>query len=48
MDTTVAFGSTRDLRPTGTVLFVNTPFPTMEKDAVEPAPVLLGPPNWGT
>ncbi len=42
-ETTVAFGSSRDLRPTGTVLFVNTPFPTMEKDAVEPAPVLLGP-----
>lgn len=28
-DTTVAFGSTRDLRPTGTVLFVNCPYPTL-------------------
>ncbi len=42
-DTTIAFGSTRDLRPTGTVLFVNCPYPTMEKDAVEPGPVLVGP-----
>ena len=25
------------------MLFVNTPFPTMEKDAVEPAPVVIGP-----
>jgi glutamate synthase domain-containing protein 2 len=42
-DTTIAFGSTRDLRPTGTILFVNCPYPTMEKDAVEPGPVLVGP-----
>ena len=42
-DTTIAFGSTRDLRPTGTVLFVNCPYPTMEKDSVEPGPVLVGP-----
>ena len=26
---TVGFGSTRDLRPTGTVMFVNCPFPTL-------------------
>ena len=42
-DTMIAFGSTRDLRPTGTVLFVNCPYPTMEKDAVEPGPVVVGP-----
>ncbi len=42
-DTTVAFGSSRDLRPTGTVLFVNCPYPTMEKDAVRPGPVVIGP-----
>ncbi|MEZ5559396.1 MAG: FMN-binding glutamate synthase family protein [Pseudomonadales bacterium] len=43
VDATVAFGSTRDLRPTGTVLFVNCPWPTLEKDAVEPTPVTVGP-----
>lgn len=42
-DTTVAFGSSRDLRPTGTVLFVNCAYPTMERDAVEPGVVTLGP-----
>jgi len=40
---TVAFGSTRDLRPTGTVLFVNCPFPTLDVDAVEPGSVTIGP-----
>ena len=43
VDTTVAFGSTRDLRPTGTVMFVNCPFPTLGEDAVPPAEVTLGP-----
>ena len=28
----VAFGSTRDLRPVGTVIFVNCPFPTLNND----------------
>lgn len=42
IDNTVAFGSTRDLRPSGTVLFVNTPFPTMGQDAVEPKPIDIG------
>ena len=41
-DTTVAFGSTRDLRPVGTVIFVNTAYPTMESDGVEPAAVTIG------
>ncbi len=31
VDSTVAFGSTRDLKPRGTVLFVNCPFPTLEE-----------------
>ncbi|MEA3290944.1 MAG: FMN-binding glutamate synthase family protein, partial [Pseudomonadota bacterium] len=35
VDNTVAFGSTRDLRPVGTVLFVNTPFPILD-EAREP------------
>jgi len=42
-DNTVAFGSSRDLRPPGTVLFVNCPFPTLDADAVDPEPVTLGP-----
>jgi len=39
----VAFGSTRDLRPAGTVLFVNCPFPTLEVDAVATTDVTIGP-----
>ena len=35
LDNTVAFGSTRDLRPVGTVMFVNTPFPILD-EAREP------------
>ena len=42
-DTTTAFGSTRDLKPSGTVLFVNCPYPTLEEDGVAPGPVLFGP-----
>lgn len=43
LDNTVAFGSSRDLRPPGTVLFVNCPYPTIGQDAVHPADVLIGP-----
>ncbi len=43
IDNTVAFGSTRDLRPTGTVLFVNCPFPTLDCDAVPSSEVTIGP-----
>lgn len=39
----VAFGSTRDLKPAGTVIFVNCPFPTLGKDAVEASPIVIGP-----
>ncbi len=39
---TVAFGSTRDLKPPGTIIFVNCPFPTLGKDAVKPKPVTIG------
>ncbi len=42
IENTVAFGSTRDLRPSGTVLFVNTAFPTLGKDAVKSKPVVIG------
>ncbi|WP_170759554.1 FMN-binding glutamate synthase family protein [Ruegeria lacuscaerulensis] len=43
VDSTVAFGSSRDLRPTGTVYFVNCPFPTLEQDAEDPSTVTVGP-----
>ena len=43
VDTTIAFGSTRNLSSTGTVLFVNCPFPTLQVDAVPAAPVTIGP-----
>ena len=39
---TRAFGSTRDLRSTGTVLFVNCPFPTLDIDAVKSKAVTIG------
>ena len=43
LDNTIAFGSSRDLRPTGTVMFVNCPYPSLGKDAVEPEEVCIGP-----
>jgi len=43
IDNTVGFGSTRDLRPPGTVLFVNCPFPTLGEDTVVPDAVTIGP-----
>lgn len=42
-DRTMPFGSTRDLRPTGTVFFVNCPFPTLDEDATPIGPVTIGP-----
>lgn len=43
VDTTAAFGSTRDLRPEGTVFFVNCPFPQLEEDTEPPSSITLGP-----
>jgi glutamate synthase domain-containing protein 2 len=43
IDNTVAFGSTRDLRPVGTAMFVNCPYPVLEKDIAEPSEVEIGP-----
>jgi glutamate synthase domain-containing protein 2 len=43
LDNTVAFGSTRDLKAPGSVLFVNCPFPTLGEDAVDTSPVTIGP-----
>jgi hypothetical protein len=42
-DSTVAFGSSKNLTPTGTVIFTNCPFPTLDQDAVEMQPVEIGP-----
>ncbi len=43
VDSTVAFGSTKDLRPSGTVYFVNCPFPTLDEDTVAPTEMTFGP-----
>ena len=43
MDTTIAFGSTRDLRPTGTILFVNCPFPVLGQDSTPIKDITIGP-----
>ena len=43
VDNTVAFGSTRDLRPVGTPFFVNCPYPTLDADAVPAQEVTIGP-----
>jgi glutamate synthase domain-containing protein 2 len=43
VDNTSAFGSTRDLRPDGTILFVNCPFPTLDEDATPVDTMVLGP-----
>lgn len=42
-DTTVAFGSTRDLRPVGSILFVNCPYPTLEEDSADTSQIEVGP-----
>lgn len=42
-DLTVAFGSTKYIKETGTPIFVNCPYPTLESD-IEPTPAfLIGP-----
>ena len=42
-DNTQAFGSTRNLTPVGTEIFVNCPFPTLDEEA-SPAPaIVIGP-----
>jgi glutamate synthase domain-containing protein 2 len=43
LDNTAAFGSTRNLRPEGTVVFLNHPFPTLHEDAEARAPLVFGP-----
>ena len=43
VDDTVAFGSTNDINTRGAILFVNCPFPKLEKDAKPPQTITLGP-----
>lgn len=43
VNNTTAFGSTRDLRPTGSIFFVNCPYPTLGEDAAPTQEVVLGP-----
>ncbi len=40
--TNVAFGSTQTLDPVGTPIFVNCPWPTLERDAVDVGPMMIG------
>jgi glutamate synthase domain-containing protein 2 len=42
VNNTVAFGSTKNIRETGAVLFVNSAFPTLDKDAVECVATTIG------
>jgi len=41
-DSTIPFGSTRDLNPTGSIGFVNCPYPTLDVDAVPIRPMVIG------
>lgn len=43
VDNTVAFGSTKNLGVTGTVIFNNSPFPLLDTDAQKPPAVIFGP-----
>jgi glutamate synthase domain-containing protein 2 len=43
IDNTVAFGSTRDIRRVGTVIFMNDPWPMLETDIAESEPITIGP-----
>ena len=43
VENTVAFGSTKNLGVTGTVIFNNSPFPLLDEDTVEPPAIEFGP-----
>ena len=43
INNTIAFGSTRDLKKVGTVLFVNCPYPTLGEDAAPVSEQIVGP-----
>jgi glutamate synthase domain-containing protein 2 len=42
-DTTVAFGSSLNISPTGTAIFVNCAYPMLEEDTLETQAMLIGP-----
>ncbi len=42
-DSMLAFGSTKNLSPVGTAIFVSCPFPTLDEDAVPTQPMIIGP-----
>ncbi|MEH6628776.1 MAG: FMN-binding glutamate synthase family protein [Motiliproteus sp.] len=43
VDRTIAFGSTRNLATSGSIMFMNCAFPTLAEDAVPAATVVIGP-----
>lgn len=43
VDSTVAFGSTKNLQIPGTIYFANCFFPTLSKDAKDPSEIIFGP-----
>ncbi len=43
LDNTQPFGSTRDLRPPGTLLFANATFPALDSEAAAVEPLVIGP-----
>lgn len=43
VDTTLAFGSTRSLRDTGTIMFANSAFPSLKEDKAETQSLEIGP-----
>ncbi len=42
-DNTIPFGSTRDLRPEGTISFANAAYPDLHRDTSEAGPLVIGP-----
>ena len=40
--TTIAFGSTKNISATGTIIFANSPFPTLDEEEVISKPVIIG------
>lgn len=42
LDTTIGFGSTRNRKPIGTIYFVDSPFPLLNRDAVKTRAITIG------
>ncbi|MEO0591007.1 MAG: FMN-binding glutamate synthase family protein [Pseudomonadota bacterium] len=47
ISTNVAFGSTRNLEPVGTPIFVNCPWPLLDRDTAPSRPMRIGGPEHG-